>query len=176
MTSSPGPISIASSARTSASVPLPTPTDAGTPRCAAASSSKARRLGPRMKTPASSTAAIRSWSSGISGAYWALTSTSGTLGADTALDGSRAALPPPDEDEDEEDCDTERDRVIDEAEVAVELLVAGAERPARAREREAPGERARDRQHGVLPQVHARDARRNRHERAHDRRDAAEEH
>ena len=47
--SSPGPISSASSASTSASVPFATPTVA--PRYAAASSSKARTFGPRMNTP-----------------------------------------------------------------------------------------------------------------------------
>src|SRR4051812_7316737 len=170
MTSSPGPISIASSARTSASVPLPTPTDTGTPRCAAASSSKARTFGPRMKTPASSTAAIRSWSSGISGAYWALTSTSGTLGADTALDGSRAAAAPPDEEVQEADGHAERDEVVDEPEVAVELLVTGPERPAGAREREAPRDIAGDREQRVGAKVHAGDPGGDRDERANDRR------
>ena len=47
MTSSPGPIPIASSTRTSASVPLATPIVSGTPRYAAASSSNAETLGPK---------------------------------------------------------------------------------------------------------------------------------
>src|SRR3954447_4812424 len=128
----------ASSTSTSASVPLPQPTVSGTPRYSAASSSNAFVFGPKTKAPPSSTSANACWSSGISGAYCALTSTSGMLGADTALDGSRATAAPPHEEVHEADRHAERDEVVDEAEVGVELLVTGAERPAGAREREAP--------------------------------------
>ena len=68
---------IASSDRTSASVPFATPIACGTPRYAAASRSNASTSGPKMNRPDSSTSAKRSFSSGINGAYCALTSTSG---------------------------------------------------------------------------------------------------
>src|SRR4051794_997579 len=176
ITSSPAPMPRASSTSTSASVPFPQPTVSGTPRYSAASSSNAFVFGPKTKRPSSRTSAKASLSSGISGAYCALTSTSGTLGADTGLDGSRAASAPVAEEQHRDHENGGRDRVVDEAEVLVERLVAGAERPADAREEEAPGERARDRQQRVRPQVHAGHAGRDRDERAHDGRDPAEEH
>src|SRR5205823_5577250 len=170
ITSSPGPIPIASSAITSASVPFATPIVCGTPRNPAASSSKAFTFGPRMKTPASSTSARRSFSSGRSGAYCALTSTSG-IGR-TASESSRAPAQ-------HEPCrgsdDGEPDRVVDEPEVAVEALPAPADRPADAGGREAPDRRANERQDRVRGEPHPEDARRDRDERADDGRDSPQE-
>src|SRR3954471_16415446 len=174
ITSSPGPMPSPSSTSTSASVPLPQPTVSGTPRYSAASSSNAFVVGLKTRAPLSRPSAKAAFSSGISGAYCAFTSTSGTL--DTALDGSRAALSPPGEEEDEENRDPERDRVVDETEVLVERVPARAERPACTGEREAPGERARNGQERVLALAHPRDPGRDGDEGADDRRDPAEEH
>src|SRR5438067_8389397 len=126
---------------TIASVPFATPIVWGTPRYRAASSSKAFTFGPRMKTPASSTSARRSFSSGRNGAYCALTSTSG-IGR-TASESSRA--PAPDEVGDAHQ-NGGHDGVVDEAEVAVEALPAAADGPPGPCEREAPDRRAGERE------------------------------
>ena len=77
ITSSPAPISSASRARTIASVPLATPSACATPRYSAASRSKASTFAPRMNCPRSRTSSNSPRSSSSSGAYCALTSTSG---------------------------------------------------------------------------------------------------
>src|ERR1700751_1447475 len=106
MTSSPGPISIASSTSTIASVPFATPTAFVTPRYAAASSWKG------------------AWSWGISGAYCALTSISGI--GDTA---SPHCSQPVEEIRRSED-DACHDGVLDVLEAVVEALVARSQRVA----------------------------------------------
>src|SRR5256714_6567776 len=144
---------IASSTITSASVPFATPTVCGTPRNAAASSSNALTFGPRMKTPASSTSARRSFRSGRSGAYCALTSTSG-IGR-TASESSRA---PAEQEPGYGRDDGERNRVVDEPEVPVEALPALADGPADAGEREAPDRGADQGENRVPPESHPEDA------------------
>src|SRR5689334_3959041 len=139
MTSSPGPIPSASSTSTSASVPLATPIVCRTPRYAAASSWKAAYSGPRMKAPDSRTLRKRSSSSGISGAYCALTSTSGTFGMAIQSRGPH----PADDQVDGEQHDDRHDRVVDVAQVAVRVRVARSQRPARAREAETEDRAAR---------------------------------
>src|SRR5437588_8453695 len=155
---------------TIASVPFATPIVCGTPMYSAASSSKAFTFGPRMKTPASSTSARRAFTSGRSGAYCALTSTSG-IGR-TASESSRApAQHKPWRGSD----DGERDRVVDEPEVAVEALPAPADRPPDAGEREAPERGAQQRQDRVARDPHPEDPGGDRDERADDGRDPADE-
>src|SRR6478736_2649802 len=168
MTSSPGPISIASSASTSASVPLATPTVRGTPRWSAASASNAFTFGPRMKTPESSTAAIRSWICGIRRSYWALTSTSGVSGTT----GSESREPP------EYHVQREQRGSFHKREVerVVEPLVVAAERVPDPRQRERPDRGTDRRRPEIRPERHPEDAGRDRDERAHDRRDPAEQH
>src|SRR5690348_8919503 len=134
ITSSPGPMPIASITSTSASVPLATPIVSGTPRYAAASASNAAQLGPNTNCPWSSAPAKACWSSGISGAYCALTSTSGIFG--TPGNG-RGALPVPDGDNRQGDEDDQRDP--DVCERVVERVVARSERPAACSEAEAEG-------------------------------------
>src|SRR5215210_1357857 len=131
MTSSPGPISIASRASTSASVPFATPTVAGTPRYAAASSSNARTFGPRMKTPESSTSAMRLLISSSRGAYCARTSTSGVCGT-----ASQSTRPPPTDYQPDSACDNGRDDGV--VEVVMEAFPVAADDPADTRESQAP--------------------------------------
>src|SRR5512133_3208850 len=162
MTSSPGPIPSASSTSTIASVPFATPIVSVTPRYCAASCSNAFTFGPRMKVvPESRTSSKARFRSEISGAYCALTSTSGIRG--TSLQ-SIGASPTQDQvgDREEKSCN---DRNLDETEPVVEALVAGAERPADAGEREAPDRRADQRQHDVAPERNAEDAGGDRYER-----------
>src|SRR5215210_2481222 len=147
MTSSPGPISSASRTSTSASVPFATPTVAGTPRYAAASSSKAWTFGPRMKVPESSTSAMRLLISSSRGAYCARTSTSGVCGT-----ASQSTRPPPADYQPDSDCDDARDDGI--VEVVVEALPVATDDPADAGERQAPGGRADEGQHRVTAQGH----------------------
>src|SRR5919206_3951047 len=165
MTSSPGPIPIASSTSTIASVPLATPTVCGTPRYRAASSSKALTLGPRMNSPASRTLCMRSRSSGIRGAYCARTSTSGI--AAMARQSSRAQFA-------HDHCGEERedrgdDDVVHVTEVAVEMRIARAERPADGGECEGPDGGADRGQHDVPAERHPKDPGRDRDERPHHR-------
>src|SRR5262249_29613640 len=140
MTSSPTLIPMASITSTSASVPLATPIVSGTFRYAAASSSKAAQLGPNTNRPSSSTSAKACWSSGISGAYCALTSTSGIFG--TPRHGRRALSIPQkrqahNHERDEGDAHV-RQRVV-------ELVVVRAERPAAGGEAEAEDRAAEER-------------------------------
>src|SRR4029077_9871427 len=125
----PGPIPIASMTSTSASVPFATPIVSGTPRYAAASCSKADTLGPNTNRPSSSTSAKACWSSGISGAYCALTSTSGIFG--TPRHGRRALSVPEEgqadrEERDEGDADV-RERVVERVVVRAQPPAAGGE-------------------------------------------------
>src|SRR3954470_16906010 len=146
ITSSPGPMPSASSTSTIASVPLATPIVSGTPRYSAASRSNAFTFGPRMKVvPESSTSANASFSCGISGAYCALTSTSGIRGTPLQSIGPSS---PQDQvgDADENSCN---DHDFGVPELVVETLEARAERPADARQHEAPDRRADQRQDDV---------------------------
>src|SRR5215471_8136817 len=162
----------ASSTSTIASVPFATPIVSVTPRYSAASCSNAFTFGPRMNAPESRTSANARFSSGTSGAYCALTSTSGIRGTALQSIGPNSTQDQVG-DEQQNSCN---DRDFDEAEVVVEALVARAQRPADAGEREAPDRRADRRQHDVAAERHAEHAGRNRDERAHDGRDAAEQH
>ena len=97
---------------------------------------------------------------------------------DVGYASSRSGLPPlQDPPAQERDAGDERhdDRVVDVAECFVEVLPLRAERPAGAREREAPDRRADERQDGVPSDRRPEEARGNRDERPDDRRDAAEE-
>src|SRR5436190_11188585 len=124
-----------------------------------------------MNWPPSSTSRNRRSSSGTSGAYCALTSTSGIFG--TARDGSRAfATHDQVRHERENAC---AHRVVDEAEVAVERLVTAPEAPADSRERERPDRGAEQRQEDVADERNPEDARRDRDERPGQGRDAADE-
>src|SRR3954452_1062262 len=163
----------ASSTSTIASVPLATPTVSGTRRYCAASRSNAFTFGPRMNVvPDSRISANASFSCGMSGAYCALTSTSGIRGTPLQSIGPSS---PQDQvgDADENSCN---DGDFDEPELHVEALVARPERPADAREREGPDRRADQRQDDVATERNAEDPGRNRDERADDRSDAADEH
>src|SRR3954447_26649585 len=161
-----------SSTSTIASVPLATPTVSGTPRYCAASRSNAWTFGPRMNAPDSRPSAKASFSCGMSGAYCALTSTSGIRGTPLQSIGPSA---PQDQvgDADENSCN---DGDFDEPELLVEALVARPERPADGREHEGPDRRADQRQDDVAAERDAEDPRRNRHERADNGSDAADEH
>src|SRR5690242_7902568 len=166
MTSSPGPISSASSASTKASVPFATPTVRGTPRYSAASCSKALTFGPRMKTPESSTSAIRSWICGTRRSYCAFTLTRGIEPLGTRAESRCSPSEQQVQHEQHRSC---HDRVIDPPERAVDAAPVRAERVAGAAEAEAERDAAEQRQRGEEPQIHPRDARRDRHERADDR-------
>src|SRR5437870_7458159 len=124
-----------------------------------------------MNHPESMTSAIRSFSSSSSGAYCALTSTSGIRG--TAAQSS----PPSSADEpgSDEDDDEENDRDVDEAEVVVEGRPARAERPAAAGEPEAPGDAAEEGEEREAAERHPRQPGGDRDERADNRGHAAEE-
>src|SRR3954470_9477804 len=164
ITSSPGPMPSASSTSTIASVPLATPTVSGTPRYCAASRSNALTFGPRMNVvPDSSISANASFNCGMSGAYCALTSTSGIRGTPLQSIGPSS---PQDQvgDSDENSCN---DRNFDVPELVVETVVARAERPADAGQREAPNRGADQRQDDVAAERNAEDPRGDRHERAH---------
>src|SRR5437868_9730929 len=126
-----------------------------------------------MNSALSSASAKRALSSSFSGAYCAWTSTSGIFC--TTLHPSGPLPPPPIQEVRDGEDDSRRDDVVGVAEVAVEARVARAERPSRSGEREGPGHRADERQHGVRRQRHLEDAGRNRDERTDDRGDAADE-
>ena len=78
-TSSPGPMSSAIRAASSASVPDETPMACGIPRYASSSRSRPSTSGPRMKRCLSQTRVIASSTASRSGAYCAWRSSSGTL-------------------------------------------------------------------------------------------------
>src|SRR4051794_34211115 len=122
--------------------------------------------------PESRISANASFSCGMSGAYCALTSTSGIRGTPLQSIGPSSAQDQVG-DADENSCN---DHDFGVTELVVEALVARAERPADAREREAPDRRADQRQDDVATERDAEDPRWNRYERAHDRSDAADEH
>src|SRR3954471_1954643 len=125
-----------------------------------------------MNSPLSSTPSIASRIRGRNGAYCAFTSTSGigrTIG--------KSRRPSPTEDQIRREGDNhDQDRVVHEAEVAMEMLVAGAGAVAGAREGEGPDRRADESQDDVAPERHPEDPRGNRDERADDRRHAPEQH
>src|SRR5438128_1327442 len=98
-----------------------------------------------MKSPLASTPSIASRIRGRSGSYCALTSTRG-IGR-TTREFRRAV--PADQDIGCEGDHGHDDRVLDEAEVVVEPLVAPTGAPPDTREREAPDRRADQRQGGV---------------------------
>src|SRR5574343_1266009 len=88
ITSSPGPMSAASSARCSASVPLAQVMACLTPRYLAASASKACTFGPRMYWAASSVAAIAGSIWALRSRYWPARSTMGMRMASLSKRGS----------------------------------------------------------------------------------------
>src|SRR3954451_25144303 len=111
-------------------------------------------------------------SRGISGSYSARTSTRGIVC--TRGHSSRRSSPvhqirqPGD--------DASHDRVFDVAEVVLEVVVALAERVAGADEGERQDGRADESQAEELPERHLEQPRRNRYERAEDRRDRPDQH
>src|SRR5207245_4989864 len=107
---------------------------------------------------------------GISGAYCALTSTSGIFG--TPSNGRGAASQ---HDADNRDDYQAEDRVLRIPEAVVEAVVALPDTPTDAGQGEAPDRRAHERQHGVRPERCAEDAGGNGDERADDRSQPAEE-
>src|SRR5215218_8715489 len=123
-----------------------------------------------MNVEDSRTAANRSRSSSISGAYCALTSTSGIFGTAAQSSGP----PMTDYCGNDDQHDRRDDDVFCVAELVVEVLPLRAKSPADAGEREAPDRRAGDREQRVAPQRHPHYARRDRDERANDRRDTAD--
>src|SRR5687768_7421987 len=149
MTSSPGPSSSALKTSTSASVPLPTPIVCGTPRYVAASSSNAFTFGPRTNCPPSSTSSRTRFSSGSSGAYCALTSTSGICGTASNPRGA-----PPQTQVGEAQHGDGDDGVVGVVERLVEPLPVRPERPAHAGEAEAPHRRSGNRQRDVAAERH----------------------
>src|SRR5262245_9158258 len=124
-----------------------------------------------MNCPSSRTSRKRDSSSGISGAYCALTSTSG-IGC-TAFYCS--GLPPSVYEIHREEQDTCKHNELHVPERVVEALVARAEGVAGARDPERPDGGADRGQHRVRPERDVEDARRNRDEGPHDRRHAAEQ-
>src|SRR5262249_39440028 len=126
------------------------------PRSSAASRSNASTLGPRMNSAESITARTRSSSSGISGAYCALTSTSG-IGAT-----ARESRGPPTGGYVYNEGDEGGDH--DVIEVAPDGAVVRPDRVADPREPEAEDRAADRRQRDELGKRHPREARGNRHE------------
>src|SRR5215210_8850037 len=123
-----------------------------------------------MNSPEASTSSKRSRSVSRSGAYCALTSTSGICTA------RKATRPASADQEIGNERDEDRgDRVVDVVELLVERLPARAERPADARERETPDRRPQKREDGVAPEGEAEDAGGNRDEGARDGRDPPDE-
>src|SRR5262245_42885633 len=106
-----------------------------------------------MNAPDARTLRNRSSSSAASGAYCALTSTSGTFVM--ALQ-SRSPYPPNDQVRNEQDGDGQ-DRIIDVAKVAVRVRVARPQRPPGAREPEAEHRAAGRRQDDEEPERHLED-------------------
>src|SRR5438094_4494874 len=125
-----------------------------------------------MNCPPSRISRKRASSSGISGAYCALTSMSGIVCTATHCSG----LAPPIQEIRREQQKACHHRVLRVTEVVVELLVARAEPVAGARDPERPDGGPDQSEHGVRAERKSEDARRNRDERADNRRDAADEH
>src|SRR3954453_21138584 len=124
MTSSPGPISIASRTSTSASVPLATPTLPRTPRYSAASFWKAWKFGPLMYCPPSITSRNADSSSPLKEANWDLTSTRG-IGCTAAHSSDVNEIPR----QQNKAC---HDGEFDVSEIVVRMCVRGSESPAGA--------------------------------------------
>src|SRR5918992_428612 len=123
-----------------------------------------------MNRPESRTSAIRSFSSSSSGAYCARTSTSGICGTTGQSSASVAEVEVGDPRDDQGG-----DGVVDEVPVLLEAVVVAAEPVAHARQREAPGDTAQEREDREAHRLHPEHAGRHGHERAHDGRHAAEE-
>src|SRR5688572_23946609 len=102
-----------------------------------------------MNSPLASTPSIASRTRGNSGSYCAFTSTSG-IGRTACKSRSSPA-------QDQIRHDPGDHRVIHEAEVMVERLVAFPEAPADAGERKTPDRRPDQRQDRVAPERHAED-------------------
>src|SRR6185436_17441196 len=125
-----------------------------------------------MNVPDSSTSANAAWRRGISGAYCALTSTSGICGCTTRQSRGPPAVPEIGGAEDEQP----EHGVVHVVERVVEALPVRAERPPDAGEPEAPDGRAGNRQERVAAERHLEHPGRDRDERPKHRRDAAEGH
>src|SRR6266436_869874 len=123
-----------------------------------------------MNWPLPRIARNRASSSSWSGAYCALTSTSGIFTAPHF-----SGVEPPQDYVRREAENACNDRVLDVFEVVVELLVARAEPVAEACDHEGPDCRSDERVEAVRPERHPEDARGNRHERAYDRGHPADE-
>src|SRR5215217_6012425 len=124
-----------------------------------------------MNSDDSSTESNRSRSCSISGAYCALTSTSGIRTARKAT-----GAPAADDQIDDPDHDRRSDDVVDVAEALVERLPARSECVADPGEDDAPDRRPDRRKHGVAEERRTEDARGDRDERSRDRGDPADEH
>src|SRR6476646_3261245 len=124
-----------------------------------------------MNSPYSRTSRKRASSRGWSGAYCEWTSTSGIVTAGH-FSGGRQSI---DEirRQDENAC---QDSVFDVVEAVVEALVARAEPVAGAGDRKRPDRRADEGEEAVRNEAHPEDAGRDRDERAHERRQPADEH
>src|SRR5262245_59680692 len=123
-----------------------------------------------MNFPDSSTSPMRSFSSGIRGAYCALTSTSGIIGT---------GAPPEDmsvQEPGRAEANSGDDSVIHPTEILVYPSVAGSDTPADAREGECPDRGTDEREQGVPAEGRAEDAGGDRDERADQRRHPPEEH
>src|SRR5919109_2588068 len=155
-----------------------------------------------MNFPPSRTSSRARLRSGRSGAYCAFTSTSGIgrgvtgiecncvvlafPGAMSALtrsssarrrllDEAPASSQPPQREPAGEEDDGAYDEVVEVAECVVDVLPAGAGRPAATGKREAPDSRAYEREKRVADERCLHDARGDRDERAHDRGQSPEE-
>src|SRR6266481_1885444 len=122
-----------------------------------------------MNWPSWRTSRKRASSSGMSGAYCALTSISGIC--DTATSHCSPAV----EKVRRREHDAYNDRVLGVLEAVVEAVVARAERVSDAGDGERPDGGADQRQDGVGPERHLERTGRDRDERAYDRREATEE-
>src|SRR6185295_16243734 len=116
-----------------------------------------------MNSPESRTASKRARSSSISGAYCALTSTSGVGTARKATGAATA-----DHEIGHAGHHEHGDRVVDVVELLVERLPASACGVARPREGDAPERRADEREHDVAAERHPEDPGGNRDERPGD--------
>src|SRR4029453_9123417 len=122
-----------------------------------------------MNRPDSSTSPRRSFSSGISGAYCALTSTSGIIGAGRSPKEMAVDQPA------REQTDRGNDSVVNKTEILVYAPVSGSDTPADACPGEAPDRGADQREQRVPAEGRAKDTGGDRDERAYDRRHAADE-
>src|SRR3954471_3997248 len=151
----------ASRTSTIASVPLATPIVSATPSASAASRSKPSTSGPKMKRPLSSVRSNAAFSSGISGAYCALTSTWG-IGRclfTAGCDGSGAAAPDQDECGQRHGRDDNQD--LEVAAVVLRRVPAGADGPADTGEDGTEERDARDGRDEEAPEADLEDPGRN---------------